>query len=86
MKYQSIHEAGEGEGAYEGEINRQLPQRGCCNRCDAPQGRMVTLNNRETVCGACIGRTGNLQAATVRIEMDRTPAIECGFLHEGAPC
>ena len=49
-----------------------------CNRCDAPQGDIVTLNGAERVCGACIDLMGNLLAVAGRIAVDLTPSIECG--------
>jgi hypothetical protein len=48
-----------------------------CDRCAAPQGRVVLLNNRERVCGACIEETGSLLLVAERIGTDMTPSIEC---------
>ena len=50
-----------------------------CDRCTAPQGRIVLLNNRERVCGACIEESGSMLRVAERIATDLTPSIECGL-------
>jgi len=51
-----------------------------CNRCDAPLGEIVILDNREPVCGACITQIASRADVGHRIAVDRTPASECGYL------
>lgn len=48
-----------------------------CNRCDEPHGDIVTLNNKEEVCGACIVSMGQLARVAECVTLDMTPSSEC---------
>ena len=50
-----------------------------CNRCDAPQGRVVILDNREPVCGGCITQIASVADVGASVALDMTPSVECGL-------
>jgi hypothetical protein len=45
-----------------------------------PHGRIVLLNNREPVCGACIAQCGHVLQIAECVAHDLTPPLECGLL------